>query len=166
MRPLAILLMLAACHETPQPGPKSANDVSAPAPATAVNSDGGTEASPAPAAAAPAAAAPVKPKPAKIRLVVRSNPPKALVTWGKKKLGPTPVILDRPRGSGPMDLIVKSDGYFPVHTRAYTFKNDVVWVKMTKLTDKMSLFGAKAEIPEPSPSPMPLAPSLAPALPQ
>jgi hypothetical protein len=113
-------------------------------------------ASPAPAVAAPAAAAPAVAKPAKVRVVVKSIPPKALVTWGKKKLGPTPVILERPRGSGPMDLIVKSVGFIPVHTRAYTFKNDVLYVKLTKLQDRMNIFGARAELPEPSPSPSPL----------
>jgi hypothetical protein len=155
MRRALLLLMMAACHETPQPVPKSANDVTA----AAAGVDGGAPvavaASPAPAVAAPAAAAPAVQKPAKVRLVIKSIPPKALVTWGKKKLGPTPVILERPRGSGPMDLIVKSVGYFSVHTRAYTFKNDVLYVKLTKLQDRMTIFGAKAELPEPSPSPSP-----------
>jgi hypothetical protein len=141
-------MMLVACRETPPP--KSAHDVTAPATA----GDAGMEASPAPVAA-PAAAVAVKPKPATVRVVIRSIPPKALVSWGKKKLGPTPVMLDRPRGSGPMDLIVKSDGYIPFHTRAFTFKNDVLWVKLTKLQDRMTIFGAKAEL-EPSPSPMPI----------
>jgi hypothetical protein len=157
----AIVISLSpGCQEKPQlgpRGPKTANDVSggSTAPQQVVVTDGGVVVSPAPVVALPASAA-VKPKPAKVKLVVRSNPPKALVSWGKKKLGPTPVILERPRDSGPMDLVVKSDGYFPVHTRAYTFKNDTVWVKLTKLADKMSLYGAKAELPpEPSPSPAP-----------
>ena len=155
MRRLLLMMLLAACHEGPAPvAPKTANDVTALA-----GADGGTvAASPAPVAvaAAPAAAAPVQAKPAKIRVIIRSLPPKALVSWGKKKLGPTPVILERPRGSGPMDLIVRSVGYFAVHTRAYTFKNDVLYVKLTKLTDKMTLFGARQELaPSPSPSPMP-----------
>jgi len=157
MKRLALLMMLmAACHETPQPGPKSANDVTA----TVTAGDGGVPvavaASPAPAVAAPAEAAPPVAKPAKVRVIIKSIPPKALVTWGKKKLGPTPVILERPRGSGPMDLIVKNVGFIPVHTRAYTFKNDVLYVKLTKLQDRMTIFGARAELPEPSPSPSPL----------
>src|SRR5207249_6575920 len=114
----------------------------------------------APAVAAPAAAAAVTARPAKVRVVVKSVPPKALVSCGKKKLGPTPVIVERPRGSGPMDLIVKSVGYFPVHTRAYTFKNDVLYVKLTKLADRMTIFGARAELPSPSPSPSPMPPPL------
>jgi hypothetical protein len=151
MKRILLLAILVACHEAPPQGSKTANDV----PAQPARTGDGGEPSPSPSVvAAPAAAAPAKPKPTKIRLFVKSIPPKALVTWGKKKLGPTPVQIDRPYGSGPMDLIVKSDGYFPVHTRAYTFKNNVVWVRLTKLTDKMALFGARQEL-EPSPSPAP-----------
>jgi PEGA domain len=155
-RAIIALMLVAACHEAPQPVPKSANDVTSPS-QPAANDGGAVSASPAPVATTPAEVAPPRPKPARVRIVVRSNPPKALVSWGKKKLGPTPVILDRPRESGPMDFIVRSQGYFPIHTRAYTFKNDTVWVKLTKLSDKMTLFGAKQELVEPSPSPAPVA---------
>ncbi len=152
---LSLSLSLAGCRKSPPPASNTAVEVSSP-PGTTI-SDGGT-ASPAPAVAvtpaAAAAAAAAKPKPAKIRVVVRSAPPKALVSWGKKKLGPTPVIVERPRASGPMDLVVRADGYFPVHTRAYTFHNDTLYVKLTKLADKMTLFGARKEL-EPSPSPAP-----------
>ena len=41
------------------------------------------------------------------------------------------------------------DGFFAVHTRAYTFRNDVLYVKMTKLDDRMTLFGAKKELEAP-----------------
>ncbi len=75
--------------------------------------------------------------------------------WGKKKLGETPVTLERPRDSGPVDLVVRADGYFPVHTRAYTFRNDVVYVKLTKLDDRMTLFGAKKDLNEPPPGTAP-----------
>jgi hypothetical protein len=109
---------------------------------------GGTVAPPGTVAAVP------KPRPVKIKIVVRSNPPKANVFWGKKPLGPTPVTLERPRDSGPVDLIVRADGYFPLHTRAYTFRNDGVWVKLTKLEDRMNLFGAKHDANEtPAPTP-------------
>ena len=92
-----------------------------------------------------------KPLPPKIKIIVRSKPEKATVFCGKKKLGDTPVTLERPRDSGPVDLVVRGEGYFPVHTRAYTFRNDVVYVKMTKLDDRMTLFGAKSDVNEPPP---------------
>jgi hypothetical protein len=93
----------------------------------------------------------VKPLPPKIKIIVRSKPEKATVFWGKKKLGDTPVTLERPRDSGPVDLVVRGEGFFPVHTRAYTFRNDVIYVKMTKLDDRMTLFGAKRDANEPPP---------------
>src|SRR4051812_45994934 len=67
--------------------------------------------------------APAAPPP-KIKIIVRlgkNGPDEALVFWGKKKLGETPVTLERPRDSGPVDLVVRGEGFFPVHTRAYTF---------------------------------------------
>jgi hypothetical protein len=122
----------------------------------------------------PTAVTPAQP-PAKVKVIVRAIP-KALVSWGKKKLGVTPVTLERPRDSGPVDLVIRSAGYFPIHTRAYTVKTDVISVKMTKLTDRMSLFGARQEIPEeqptspldpnaPPPSTAPVQPAPAPTAP-
>ena len=78
----------------------------------------------------------------------------AFVFWGKKKLGDTPVTLERPRDSGPVDLVVRSEGWIPVHTRAYTFRNDVLYVKMTKLEDKKTIYGAKQDV-EPPPGSTP-----------
>ncbi len=95
-----------------------------------------------------------KPLSVRVRVTVRSSPGKSTVYWGKKKLGDTPVQLDRPRDSGPVDLIVRRVGYFPFHTRAYTFRNDTVYAKLTRLADRMTLFGAKEE-PPPGPPPSP-----------
>jgi hypothetical protein len=92
-----------------------------------------------------------KPLPPKIKIIVHSRGPDkgtAFVFWGKKKLGETPVTLERPRDSGPIDLVVRSEGWFPVHTRVYTFHNDVIYVKMTKLDDRMTLYGAKHDANE------------------
>ena len=115
---------------------------------------------PSPSAAPPANApegAPVavKPRPPKVKIIVRSIPPKAIVFWGKKKLGETPVTLERPRDSGPVDLVVRNDGFFPLHTRAYTFRNDTVYVKLTKIEERMSLFGAKHDAVTQLPAPPP-----------
>lgn len=100
-----------------------------------------------------------KPLPPKIKIIVRARgaekTDKVFVFWGKKKLGETPVTLERPRDSGPVDLLVRSEGFFPVHTRAYTFRNDVVYVKLTKLDDRMTLFGAKRDANEPPPGSTP-----------
>ena len=129
--------------ETNVHAPPSSGGIAAP-------SDGGTAiAPPTPPAAAP------EPRPAKVKIVVRAVP-KAQVSWGKLKLGPTPVTLMRPRDSGPVDLVVRADGYLPVHTRAYTFRNDALTVRLTKIDQKQSLLGAKREPPpEPPAAPSP-----------
>ena len=84
-----------------------------------------------------------------VKIMIRVIPakPKSKVFWGKKLMGETPLDIVRPRDSGPVDLVVKNDGFFNVHTRAYTYKNDILYVKLTKLVDKMKLLGAKQEIP-------------------
>jgi hypothetical protein len=100
-----------------------------------------------PAVVDPNAVTPAQPPP-NVKIVIRTTPPKVFVSWGKKKLGITPLTIERPRNSGPMDLVLRSQGFFPVHTRAYTVKNDVIGVKMVKAADRMTIFGAKQEIPE------------------
>jgi len=82
-----------------------------------------------------------------IKITVRTTPPKIWVSWGKKKLGLTPLTIERPRDSGPVDLVLRGTGFFPIHTRAYTVKNDVISVKMIKLENRMTIFGAKEELP-------------------
>ena len=160
MRALCVALLFAgACaHETHK---APAGDKEEPAAATGAAPAGApTEAQEAsgvqvaptttPAVGTTAAAAP----PPKIKIIVRlgkNGPDKALVFWGKKKLGETPVTLERPRDSGPVDLVVRGEGFFPVHTRAYTFHNDVLYVRMTKLEDRMTLFGAKRDANEAAP---------------
>jgi len=91
-------------------------------------------------------------RPAKVKIMIRTNPPKGIwVFWGKKKLGMTPLNIERPRDSGPVDLVLRAQGFFPMHTRAYTTKNDLIGIKMIKLTDRMAIYGAKQEIPPETP---------------
>jgi len=157
---LAALLLAGACaHETKAPPPASENkeeaeaEKGATAPPSsaseAAQAASGVQVTP----SAPVSGAAAKPLPPNIKIFVRvtpsaakGGPDKALVFWGKKKLGETPVTLERPRDSGPVDLVVRAEGFFPVHTRAYTVKNDVLYVRMTKLEDRMKLFGAKQEV--------------------
>ena len=175
MKRLALLLALLAIgcgcahHETAGKAPAGESDETEEKAVTAPPSTPTTAPSGATATGQPTTAPPAKAPPPKIKIVVRSNPPKATVFWGKKKLGETPVTFERPRDSGPIDLVVRNDGYFPVHTRAYTFKNDAMLVRMTKLDDRMTLPGAKHEagetpdggVPPPLPPP-PTAPTVAP----
>jgi hypothetical protein len=108
------------------------------------------EAAPAPAAAPPAA--PKAPsKNVRIVFTVLPSTKKATVSWGKKKLGiiapHAPLIVQRPRDSGPLDVVVRADGCVPVQTRAYTFEDSKVAVKVTPNDQKNTLLGYREEIP-------------------
>jgi hypothetical protein len=154
---IATLFVGACAHDTHKAPP--AGDKEEPAATGAAAAGAPTEAQEASGVqvaptTTPATGEPPKPLPPKIKIIVRvmkGGPDKPVVFWGKKKLGETPVTLERPRDSGPVDLVVRGDGYFPVHTRAYTFRNDTLYVKMTKLENRQTLFGAKREANEPPP---------------
>jgi hypothetical protein len=116
-------------------------------------SGGGPAATPPlpPGVAAPPPPAPPPPATVKIVFVVVPSTRKAMVFWGKKKLGPIaphqPLIIQRPRDSGPLDVVVKSDDCLPVQTRAYTFADTKVSVKLTPTAEKNTLLGYRDELP-------------------
>jgi hypothetical protein len=58
-----------------------------------------------------------------------------------------PLIVQRPRDSGPLDVVVRADGCVPVQTRAYTFEDSKVAVKVTPNDQKNTLLGYREEIP-------------------
>jgi hypothetical protein len=74
-------------------------------------------------------------------------PANASVTWGKQTLGRiaphAALVIVRPRDSGPLDVVVRSPGFLPVHTRAHTFADSTVTVKLTRPDQKNTLFGYK-----------------------
>lgn len=75
------------------------------------------------------------------------------VRHGRKRLGVIPelgeLVVERPRDSGPLDVVLTSRGFLPVHTRAYTFGDAVVEVRMTPETERETLFGYKKPLPVP-----------------
>jgi hypothetical protein len=89
----------------------------------------------------------------RIILTVLPSTKKAMVFWGKKRLGViaqhAPLVVQRPRDSGPLDLVVKSDGCLPVQTRAYTFGDSKFAVKLTPVEEKNTLLGYREELPPP-----------------
>ena len=111
--------------------------------APAAPADAGVEK--AAALGAPAEAPAVEP-PANVRISIRSSP-RASVVWGRKTLGTTPLSVERPRESGPMDLVLYAKGFLTVHTRAYTFRNDSLSVDMTPVAKSGTLLGAKKAPP-------------------
>jgi hypothetical protein len=89
----------------------------------------------------------------KVRVVFKTVPPtQATVNWGKKRLGivkpKAPLVIERPRDSGPLDVVVHAEGCLPVHSRVYTFTDSVLAVKVTPLDKKNTIFGYK-EAPPP-----------------
>lgn len=108
----------------------------------------GTPAAP-PGAAPPAAAPAVAPTTARI-MFITSPAVNATVTWGKTRLGvigpKQPLVVVRPRDSGPLDVIVRAQGYLPVHTRAHTFGDSRVIVKLTAPELKNTLLGYRAPL--------------------
>lgn len=107
-----------------------------------------------------------------VRISIQTVPPrKALVKWGRKSLGvvpaPRPLVIERPRDSGPLDLVLRASGYLPVHTRVYTFNDSRVLVRLTPPEEKNKLFGYREE-PAPTPdagAPVPATPGATPPAP-
>ena len=109
------------------------------------------------AAAATAAGAPAlaakAPVSDKVRITFITVPmQKAMVYWGRRRLGPIaprqPLIVERPRDSGPIDVIVRAAGFLPVQTRAYTFADSKVAVKLTAPDQKKTLLGYREAPPD------------------
>lgn len=84
-----------------------------------------------------------------VTLKLSVTPPvKALVMWGSKQVAKvSPGNMDaeivRPRGSGPVDLEIKADGYLPYHTRLYSDRSEKVGVRLYRAEDAPGLFGYK-----------------------
>lgn len=95
-----------------------------------------------------------EPESATVKITFQTVPPvKAEVWWGKKKLGliidrRRPLIIERARDSGPLDVTVKAEGFLPVHTRAHTFNDHRVSVKLTAAHEKHTLFGYRTPLPD------------------
>jgi len=64
-----------------------------------------------------------------IKLIVDQRR-KAHVFWGRKDLGEAPLELQRPRGSGPMDLLVTAPRFLPLHTRVFTDRDDQLFLRL------------------------------------
>jgi hypothetical protein len=87
----------------------------------------------------------------------------AHVLWGRKDFGVAPLEIERPRNSGPLDLVVIAPGYLPYHARAFTDRDDIISFRLYSAAEAPQLLGYRAsEVPPPSPAPGP-APSPAPS---
>jgi hypothetical protein len=66
---------------------------------------------------------------------------KAHVFWGRKDLGVAPLEIQRPRGSGPLDLLIVADGALPLHTRVFTDRDSALPVRLYGESEAPSLLG-------------------------
>ncbi len=106
------------------------------------------------APAAPAAlqeeAREANPRSEKVKLRLWVTPVTAEVVWGARRLGTAgrvPLEIERPRGSGPLDLVVKAPGYLPFHTRLFTDRDDTLTVRLIAPAAAPSLLGWKRNEP-------------------
>ncbi len=152
---LALLLRPSGVAATP-PAPTSPTPTSAAPQAAPPSATRATSAQPAPAGSA----LPLKPEITqqappvdltRATVVFATMPPAtATVTWGRKSLGKItpgkPLVVVRPRDSGPLDVMVRATGYFPVQTRGHTFSDNRVMVKLTPLENESELLGYRAPL--------------------
>ena len=79
-----------------------------------------------------------------IRLLV--EPPKvAHVHWGVKDLGLAPLEIRRPRGSGPLDVVLRAPGYLAYHTRLFTDRDDRLSIRLVPVGAASGVFGYRRE---------------------
>lgn len=89
-----------------------------------------------------------------VKVTLKASPKvPARVRMGGKRLGTIQpgrtLVIERPRDSGPLDLLVRSQGFIPVHTRAYTFEDSVMTIKLTLKEEEESLYGYRKPLPPP-----------------
>lgn len=72
--------------------------------------------------------------------------------WGRRKLGETrpaqpSLEIDRPRGTGPLDLVIRADGFLPHHVRVFTDRDDRISVRLVRPADAPGLLGYRRPAP-------------------
>jgi len=90
--------------------------------------------------------------PKTVTIFVRSTP-RANVRWGARALGTTPLKLERPHDSGPLDLTLTAGGHLTHHIRAFTFKDESLNVRMVPDHEAHTVFGypQRGEVAPPEP---------------
>jgi hypothetical protein len=147
-RPLSLLalvgvaLALGACRRNPTSAPSTEAmataplDVDSPAPASPSDDDPPEAALPAPSTG----------ETVTIKLVADARR-QAHVYWGRKDLGVAPLEISRPRGSGPLDVLVVAPGALPLHTRLFTDHSETLALRLYSDKEASGLLGWTA--PEP-----------------
>ncbi len=85
----------------------------------------------------------------KIKVIVDARR-QAHVVWGRKDFGVAPLEIERPRDSGPLDLVVVAPGYLPLHARAFTDRDEVLSLRVYSAAEAPQLLGYRPEaVPAP-----------------
>lgn len=154
----AVLIALGAAFGSMHSGASATPPTAAPAPKpkATTSADAGAAADAAAAKQKPdeaqtAATEPTPHDPNEVWIVFTTTPPvTAVVLWGRTRLGlikpRKPLVVVRPRDSGPLDVSVRARGYLPVQTRAHTFSDSRMMVKMTPESQKSTLLGYRAPL--------------------
>ena len=92
-----------------------------------------------------------EPQSAKVSIQILVYPSaRATVSWGRKRLGiirpQGSLTVKRPRDSGPLDLMIRAEGYLPVQTRAYTFDDTKLQVRLTPVDEINTLLGYREPV--------------------
>jgi hypothetical protein len=72
-----------------------------------------------------------------------------VVMWGRKKLadikpGRMTVEIERPRDSGPLDVLVRAEAFLPHHVRLFTDRDDRLSVRLVRPEEARGLLGYRA----------------------
>jgi hypothetical protein len=124
-----------------------------PAPAQAAAASRGPDASSGPVSVAnslPAEISSGDPRSDSVKLKLWVLPVTADVVWGARKLGTAgrePLEIERPRNSGPLDIVVRAAGYLPFHTRLLTDRDDTLTVRLITPSAAPGLLGYRRAAP-------------------
>jgi hypothetical protein len=77
----------------------------------------------------------------RLRLEVHPKTHRSKVYWGRKLLGVAPLDFQRPRRSGPLELVIQAEGYLDYHTRMFTDRDETLVVRMVHLSEQNTLLG-------------------------
>lgn len=79
----------------------------------------------------------------KLRIDVSPKSARPTVFWGKRKLGDSSVTIERPRRSGPVDIMITANGFLDYHTRLFTDRDDKLSIVMVRATEAGNMLGYK-----------------------
>ena len=143
---VGVALALGACHRTTTSAPSSPR-FAEPQAAAPLDVDSPAPPSPTDDPPEPALPAPSTGETVTIKLLADARR-QAHVFWGRKDLGVAPLEISRPRGSGPLDVLVVAPGALPLHTRLFTDRSETLALRLYGEKEASGLLGWTA--PEPA----------------